>query len=359
MGRGRAETDGDRAGGQRGSGAGLFGVPRPVWWAVSGLVLAAVVVFAITRRTEFAAALKLIGKVDPGPLLVIAACEAASLAFLAALQQWVLRAGGKDMRLRLVAAIMLASNAAAGALPGGAVFAVGWAFRQLRRRGVEQAVAGMVLVVSGMMSALGLLTLLTASVLVTGSGPFTWLRPVLTGLLLAALVTLAAALALSRLGWARRRARRAWQRVGLRSRRMWSLRQDLTRLARRVHALRPGLAPWVWPFTLALLNWGLDFACLLACAWGLGAGVPWPGILVVYTVTQVAGSLRLTPGSLGVIEASMTTLLVLYGLRPDQAIALALLYRAASYWALQPVGWTAWLVLTLHRGGTGKPPQEG
>ncbi|MFI2187073.1 lysylphosphatidylglycerol synthase domain-containing protein [Streptomyces sioyaensis] len=82
--------------------------------------------------------------------------------------------------------------------------------------------------------------------------------------------------------------------------------------------------------------------------WALGAGVPWRGLLLAYGLPQIPGSLRLTPGSLGVIEASLSALLVLYGLPPGSAIGATLLYRAVSYWALQPIGWACWIGVMLH-----------
>lgn len=87
--------------------------------------------------------------------------------------------------------------------------------------------------------------------------------------------------------------------------------------------------------------------------WSLGLAVPWHGVLAAYALTQFAGSLRLTPGGLGVVETSLTALLVLYGLRAEQAIAVTLLYRVLSYWVLQPVGWASGLGLTLSRGHAG------
>ncbi|MGW2182293.1 lysylphosphatidylglycerol synthase domain-containing protein [Streptomyces sp. NPDC001732] len=84
-----------------------------------------------------------------------------------------------------------------------------------------------------------------------------------------------------------------------------------------------------------------------ACLWALDIGVPWRGILVAYALTQIPSSLRLAPGSIGVVEASLSALPVLYGLLPGPAIAGALLYRAISYWALQPVGWANWIGVTF------------
>ncbi|WP_369386337.1 hypothetical protein AB5J72_01035 [Streptomyces sp. CG1] len=70
------------------------------------------------------------------------------------------------------------------------------------------------------------------------------------------------------------------------------------------------------------------------------------------------GSPRLAPGSLGIVETSLSALLVLSGLRPGPAIAATSLYRAVSYWALQPIGWASWLALTLRTGPPRSPPRR-
>jgi hypothetical protein len=102
-----------------------------------------------------------------------------------------------------------------------------------------------------------------------------------------------------------------------------------------------------------LLNWVFDAACLAASLWALGIGVPWHGLLLAYALTQITGSLRITPGGLGLVEASLSALLIAYGLQPGQAFAATFLYRIISYWALQPVGWASWIGVTL----TGRFPR--
>lgn len=327
---------------------------RPLWWAVSALLVAAAVVVALTRRHELVNAVDLIDDVRLPRLLVAAGFEAASLACLAAVQHWLLSAGGARIRLRVVGAVVLAANAIAGALPGGAAFAAAWVFRQFRRRGAGQVLAGTVLVVAGLLSGLSLFVLLMAGVLAAGSsGPVAGVRPVVIGLAAVAVLVVGVAAGLFRFPRVRRRARRVWRRIGLRSRRLWDIEQALSHLARQVRTTRPGIRPWLWPSSLAVLNWGFDLACLVACVWSLGLAVPWHGVLAAYALTQFAGSLRLTPGGLGVVETSLTALLVLYGLRAEQAIAVTLLYRVLSYWVLQPVGWASGLGLTLSRGHAG------
>ncbi|MCD0484150.1 flippase-like domain-containing protein [Streptacidiphilus sp. ASG 303] len=343
------EGEGEDEGVGRGEGlaAAPLGVPRRLWWIGSVALVAIAAVVAVYRRQDLAAASHLIAAVRPPRLVLAAGFEAASLAALVALQQWLLRTGGARLRLRVVAAVVPAANAVAGAVPGGAAVATAWVFAQWRRRGVGQVLAGAVLAVSGVLSAVALLVLLVAGALAGGSAGPGALRPVVLGTAAFLAVAAGAAAGVSRFRPVRRLFRRLLRRLGARSRRLRDVEDGLRALVRHVRAVRPGLRPWWLPFTFALLNWVCDAACLLACAWALGIAVPWRGILVVYALTQMTGSLRLTPGGLGVVEAGLTALLVLYGLPADRAIALTLLYRIVGYWALQPLGWACWLGLTL------------
>ncbi|MEU0684030.1 MULTISPECIES: lysylphosphatidylglycerol synthase transmembrane domain-containing protein [Streptomyces] len=175
------------------------------------------------------------------------------------------------------------------------------------------------------------------------------LRPVL-GVLGLVLAVGLLVLSLSRFVGFRTAVRRAWTRAGERFRRIGQAEEALARLVGQAGSVQPGIRPWLRPFGLALLNWVFDAACLAASLWALGIGIPWRGLLLAYVLTQISSSLRLTPGSIGVVEASLATLLTVYGLRPEQAIAATLLYRITSHWVLQPIGWTAWIILTL-RGG--------
>ncbi|MFD8546082.1 hypothetical protein [Streptomyces sp. NPDC059649] len=60
------------------------------------------------------------------------------------------------------------------------------------------------------------------------------------------------------------------------------------------------------------------------------------------------------------VEAGLPALPVWYGLTPGSAIGATLPYRAVSYWALQLVGWAAWLGMTLRneQSEASAPPGE-
>ena len=85
--------------------------------------------------------------------------------------------------------------------------------------------------------------------------------------------------------------------------------------------------------------------------------MPWRAIVVIYGLTQVAASLPITPGGLGVVEASLAALLVAYGEKPMSALAVVLLYRIVSFWGLVPIGWVTWFGIELaYRGGLRQRP---
>ncbi|ALO92359.1 hypothetical protein SHL15_1182 [Streptomyces hygroscopicus subsp. limoneus] len=109
-------------------------------------------------------------------------CEALSLVCFAAM--YPLAAGGIRWGLRRTTGIVLAANAVADALPGGAAFSAAWVFGQRRRRGVEQVLAAAVRVVAGGLSVLGLAVLIVAGMVAAGpAGLLTVLLPVAVVLL--------------------------------------------------------------------------------------------------------------------------------------------------------------------------------
>lgn len=329
------------------------------WWAGAVAVVALAVAGAVTRRDELAGTSHLLTHVSLPKLAVALAFEAASFVFLAALQRWLLRGAPERPGLGTMTGLALGANAMAGALPGGSALSVTWAIRQLRRRDIGLALAAAMLIVAGALSALALALLLVLGALAADpGGPGAGLRTVVLAAAAALAATIAAAVSLSRAPGLRRAMRRAGRRVTVRWRAGKRLGSLLADVLHQAETIQPGLRGWARPYRLALLNWVCDAVALAAALWALGIEVPWRGILIAYGLTQISISLRLTPGSLGIAEASLSTLLVLQGLRADQAIAAALLYRVVSFWAAQPIGWACWLRLTLHARRAGETGAE-
>ena len=121
----------------------------------------------------------------------------------------------------------------------------------------------------------------------------------------------------------------------------------VTTLATRVGAVRLDARGWTATGALAALNWLVDCACLVTCVWAISGAVPWCGVLVAYGLAQVAASSPVVPGGLGVVEGSLSFLLIAYGMSAESALAGVFLYRIVSFWSVVPVGWGIWGCLTL------------
>ncbi|GAA3500824.1 hypothetical protein GCM10019016_079310 [Streptomyces prasinosporus] len=329
------------------------------WWAGAIAVVAVAAVAAVTHRHELAATSRLLAHVSIPKLTVALVLEAASFVWLAALQRWLLRGARARPGLATMTGLAFGANAMAGALPGGSALAVAWVIRQLRRRGIDLALAAAMLVVAGALSVLALALLLALGALLADpGGPGAGLRTVVltSAAVLAAVIV--AAVCLTRSSRLRRAIRRVGRYVGARWRAGERLGRLLADVLHQAETIQPGVWGWRRPFGMALGNWVCDAAALTAALWALGIDVPWRSLLIAYGLTQISISLRLTPGSLGIAEASLSTLLVVQGIPADQAIAAALLYRVVSFWAAQPVGWGCWLRLTLHTNRAGETGSE-
>ena len=99
---------------------------------------------------------------------------------------------------------------------------------------------------------------------------------------------------------------------------------------------------------------GFDYGCLLAALRATGTS-PRPSlVLLAYSAAGIIALLPLTPGGLGIVEASLSGLLILAGVRSGEALLATLAYRIASYWLPLLAGPPAYL-LFRHRYGRPTP----
>lgn len=97
---------------------------------------------------------------------------------------------------------------------------------------------------------------------------------------------------------------------------------------------------------------GLDYGCLLAALEATGAH-PQPSlVLLAYAAANILELIPVTPGGLGLVEASLASLLVLAGVRSGPAVVATLAYRLASYWLPLASGLPAY---ALYRKRFGRP----
>ena len=89
---------------------------------------------------------------------------------------------------------------------------------------------------------------------------------------------------------------------------------------------------WLEATLLSAGRLGFDYLCLLFSVRAVGAH-PRPSlILLAYAVAGIIGLVPITPGGLGIVEASLSGLLLLAGLSGVEAVLATLAYRLASYW---------------------------
>ncbi len=77
---------------------------------------------------------------------------------------------------------------------------------------------------------------------------------------------------------------------------------------------------------------GFDYFALLCALRATGANPNAPLVLLAYAATAVIALVPLTPGGLGIVEASLSGLLVLAGVGSASAIIATLAYRLVTYW---------------------------
>jgi uncharacterized protein (TIRG00374 family) len=230
----------------------------------------------------------------------------------------------------------LAGNAISLIMPGGAAVGAATQYRMLATSGMDtsSAVGGLasfsLLGVGGLLA----LPLFALPVILIGA-------PVNRGLENAAFLGAAGFVAFAAFGavvlaydaplrWAGRTAQRL---------RNWVLRTrppleglDETLLAQRDEIRTVLGRQWWQALLLSAGRLAFDYLCLLFALRATGSH-PRPSVIIVaYAVAGVVGMIPATPGGLGLVEASLTGLLVLAEVNSSQAVLATLTYRIASYW---------------------------
>jgi putative heme transporter len=318
-------------------------------WAryVVGLVLGGVALWAVSgQRGELVGARNELSRLNVGWLLVAVASEVVSFVAFSRMQGRLLRAGGVRIGSGRLLGLTAAASAIASSIPAGPAVASVYAFRQYRRAGADDSIAGWALIATLLCSALGLALVAAAGVLLAER------QSAALDLIGVSIAVLAAAL-LAVAVFAQRRLVLA---VAVRfikiSKRLTGYpRGDADRHVANVSS-HLGQVHLTWrdfgpALGWSLGNWGFDCGCLAFAYVAVGAGVPWQGLLLAYGAGQLASNLPITPGGLGVVEGSLTVALVAYGGVQISTVAAVILYRIISFWGFLPIGWLVWGVIAV------------
>jgi uncharacterized protein (TIRG00374 family) len=297
----------------------------------------------------------LLSQVNPLLLLAAVGLEAGALLAYGRLTRAVLPPTS-PVKFFTIFRIQLTTLSVSHCAPGGSAAGTALGYRLLTQFGAEPSDAGFALGVQGIGSAVVLNLILwialVVSIPVWGFSPEYLLAALVGGvlLILAALLVYGLTLGEDRIGgWLERAAAHVPFIDGAMLRRSFAqVAEHLSELSRRRDAMVRAL---VW----ATLNWLLDAGSLFVFVGAFGHWVNPDGLLVAYGLAYVLAAIPITPGGLGVVEATLTALLVGFNTPRGIATLGVVVYRLIQFWAPIPIGGLAYLSLqaTRHHDATG------
>ena len=290
---------------------------------------------------------------DINPLWFVGmlALQVGSYACMWAVQRVAIRA----RRWGPVVTSQLASNAFGRVVPGGVAAAGAMQYAMLARAGVPPAAAASGMTASSVIvfGTLLALPLLAVPAIVTGA-------TVDPGLLHAAIAGAVVFVAILVVGvacvvWDRPLEVIGRAAQGVRNR-LLRRREPLTdlpeRLIRERNIVLEVLGRKWWEALLgAAGRWVLDYLTLLAALYAVGSQPRASLVLLAFFAAQLLGTLPLTPGGLGFVEAGLTGTLALAGIGAAAAVVATLAYRLVAFWLPIPAGGVAALVHRRRFGG--------
>ena len=311
---------------------------RPLDWkavakrAATAVVAGLAIYLVFPAITEVLASWPRLSTLHPWWLFASIAAEVAHFICTFALQRMALRTRAWFG----VITSQLAGNAITLIMPGGAAVGAAVQFRMLATSGMDTSSTVGGLAAFSLLGVGGLLALPVFALPIILIG-----APVNRGLENAALLGAVGFVAFAALGavvlaydaplrWTGRVAQRL---------RNWVLRKrppleglDATLLTQRDEIRAVLGKQWWQALLLSAGRLAFDYLCLLFALRATGSR-PRPSlILVAYAVAGIIGMIPATPGGLGLVEASLTGLLVLAEVDSSQAVLATLTYRIASYW---------------------------
>ncbi|NLV55994.1 MAG: UPF0104 family protein [Acidimicrobiales bacterium] len=283
------------------------------------------------------------------PLLLVLALglEVAAFFAYAQLTRVTLPAEPK-LGLGLLFRIQMSTKAVTNLVPGGSAAGGALGYRLLTQAGVDSAAAGFSLATVGLGSAVVLNLLLWVALLITI--PMDGFNPgygtaAIVGMLLMGTAALLVVLLLKGRDPAIRVVRAISEKVPFldpdtAERFVRTLVARLADLRSNPTLIRRGI-------TWAALNWMLDAAALWVFIRAFGPALNPVDVIVAFCLANILAVIPLTPGGLGVVEATLIATLVGFGLDRSEATISVVTYRLAQFWLPIPVGAVSYATLRV------------
>jgi uncharacterized protein (TIRG00374 family) len=320
-------------------------LPPPVWHIGRLLVVALIIEYLVVPQLAGPGKLvHLLATVNPLLLLLGVALEAASLLSYSLLTQTVMP--GRRLGLWTIQRIQLTTLSVSHCTPGGSATGAALGYRLMTQAGASPGDVGFALGVQGLGSALVLNVLLWISLAVSlpiwGASAADIVAAIIATLLFG-LVTGLFLLFTRGENFAGSVIERVASRLPFVDGR--AVKRSFVDAAYRLRSLAADRHLLANASGWASANWLLDAASLWVFVGAFGKWVNPVGLLVAYGLAQVLAVLPITPGGLGLVEASLTSLLVGYGASRGVATLGVIGYRLINFWAPIPIGGLAYLSL--------------
>lgn len=288
----------------------------------------------IPRPGELVAAL---AEVHPAWLTVAVIGQMLALSAFGMQQRFLLGAFGVRIGRGRALALAYSRTAIGVSLPAGSAISAGFAYQQFRARGAVRSTATIVVVLSGLASTLALIIIYLGGAGVTAAGR----HPEQAGLVAGVAIACAAAIRVTRRLRVRNGGGEAPQRPAVvRWTRLNSARDAVTGLIGTIRAI-PGHR-WGLVVALAGASWLADLSTLAAICAAFELSIGPLTVAGIYLGVQVLRQIPISPGGIGVIEASLLAGFAATGVAAGPASAAVLLYRLLSCWLIIPAGLVAW-----------------
>lgn len=322
-------------------------LPGPIWQAGRLLLLALVIEYLVVPQLAGPRKLvHLLAEVNPLLLLAGVALEAAALASYAQLTRTLIRS--ETLSFSTVVRIQLTTLSVSHCTPGGTATGTALGYRLLTHAGATRSAVGFALGMQGIGSALVLNVILWIALIV--SIPVWGFSAVyLIAAIVGAVLMIAASTVLILFTKGEERAAASLEHAARRIPFVdgAALRRTFEQIAERLQSLGNDRPLLVRAIGWAAANWLLDAASLAVFVGAFGKWVNPDGLLVAYGLANVLAAIPITPGGLGVVEATATSLLVGFDTPRGIATLGVIAYRLINFWLPIPVGGLAYLSLQV------------
>lgn len=324
-------------------------VLRNPWFkAIATLVVLVFVLYWLRGQMPFfAEGFSAVARPHWGWIAVALVFSYLSMSSYGSVQKILLQSAGVRVGYWASVGLVFSANAFSTCIPGGQVVGTTLTYRKTRQWGASRVVASWQLVLSGVLSTVGIVLLALVGFFLVGtvSNPFLLVLSAFGLVGIMVVIQWAArnpdrieGVLLSVLAWVNARRRKPAD-TGA---------EGVRKVVEQAEAVDMTKSQLANAFAFSLLNWVADIGCLWAAANAVGAQHSIGGLCIAYVTGKIVATAPITPGGLGTVEFALIAALTAGGLGAHTAFATVFVYRIVSFVLVALVGWVVFFL--FYRG---------